>query len=567
MATSKSTLYLLPLIMFFVLSTSYCFCQTHVTYNWVQCFGKPDHNKDCAIIVDHSGNTYFTGNTLSPKQGVDILIVKYNKEGKLIWQKTYNHPSNGNDYGKDVISDPFGNIYVAGTSEIDLQGRCSITLIKINNNDTIEWHQHYNYVTDTNNVKVVVDKDLNIIATASGSNPTSGCDFITSKYSPTGKLMWSTTYDFCRLDDIPIGIVVNRDNEVLVTGISYLNDSTSRITTLKYDSEGNEILIRHETNQQGSLDQPIGLDKDNEGNYLLVGKIKDSTANYNIRTMKLGHDLRLLWSMDYDGYLMTDEPTDLFIDFKNDVIVTGFSEKENCEKEWITIKYSKYGDEIWIDKKNINSISSSLEGVVCTDAKNNILLIHSDNTLGDNIIQASLSNPDNAFIWAMCYSRNEKGKEIPIDVLPVDDFKFNVIGYNSDNTNEYFLLQYKYFHIDNREILNPSSRSGYYKNNILIRFNPKYLELKPYNPHTAKFKEISSYLGRNQLKRIMKRMPDNVITENIWMKRIGKNRFLMVLECDGKEKEIAKSLSKVFPIVQGASLNSFGRFDLMWESN
>ncbi len=557
---NTNTLQIFPIIILFILSSINGFCQTYVNYNWVQNFGNPDLNSDCASIVDKSGNTFFTGNNLSPTQGTDILIMKYNKEGKLIWQKIYNHPSNANDYGKDIISDQCGNIYVVGTSRTRLPNGCDFTLIKINNKDTIEWVQQYRDIIDTNNVAVIVDNDLNIIVAGSSSNSASGCDFVILKYSPAGKLLWSTTYDYCKLDDILIDVEVNKYNEVLVTGTSYLNDSISQITIIKYDSLGNEVLIRREPNQYGGIDEPIGICKDNDGNYLLACKINDSTGYYNIHTLKLDNDLQLLWSMTYDGYSLDDEPTDICIDNNNNVIVTGLSVKENFEKEWVSIKYSSIGNEIWIDKKLINGYCSKLGGIVCTDKSNNILLAHSDNVLGDKNILTSLINPDNAFIWAIRFTQDENWDEFPVDIFSVDDFKFNLMGYISGKPNKYFLLQYKYFHIDNRVLDNPSSQYGYYKNTILVRFNHRSLKLKPYNRYAVRFKEIGYYLEKKQLKRIMKRMPKGVLAENIWTKRVGKSTFLIIFECNGKEKEIAKSISRVFPLVLRARVKSLVGF-------
>ena len=84
-----------------------------------------------SITVDNIGNSYITGNTQSPTTINDIITIKYDKNGNLIWQKIYSTPSNptGQDFGKSINLDNYNNVFVSGSCVLS-SGNYGITSIK-----------------------------------------------------------------------------------------------------------------------------------------------------------------------------------------------------------------------------------------------------------------------------------------------------------------------------------------------------------------------------------------------------------------------------------------------------
>ncbi|MBK9331364.1 MAG: SBBP repeat-containing protein [Ignavibacteria bacterium] len=92
-------------------------------------FSQNDEAK--SIACDALGNVYVTGNTQSPITSNDFLTIKYDKNGNLIWKKTYSTTTNppGQDFGISINLDRNSNVFVSGSCYLQ-NGRYGITSIK-----------------------------------------------------------------------------------------------------------------------------------------------------------------------------------------------------------------------------------------------------------------------------------------------------------------------------------------------------------------------------------------------------------------------------------------------------
>ena len=84
-----------------------------------------------SIKSDSLGNTYLTGNIQTPTASNDIITLKYDLSGNLVWQKIYSTSSNptGQDFGITISLDNFFNVYVSGSCVLS-SGYYGITSIK-----------------------------------------------------------------------------------------------------------------------------------------------------------------------------------------------------------------------------------------------------------------------------------------------------------------------------------------------------------------------------------------------------------------------------------------------------
>lgn len=92
-------------------------------------------------------------------------------------------------------------------------------------------------------------------------------------------------------------------------------------------------------------------------------------------TYKYNSAGNLLWSKTYDGGVRnTDWINDMTIDSENNIIITGTSRGMGSSYDFMTIKYSPSGNELWQNRFN-DSVNSSDENTrVALDSKQNVLV-------------------------------------------------------------------------------------------------------------------------------------------------------------------------------------------------
>ena len=67
-----------------------------------------------SIAVDSANNSYVTGYSPNTNGTNDIVTIKYDPNGNMIWLQRYTSPGGGNASGNAIAVDNNGNVYVTG---------------------------------------------------------------------------------------------------------------------------------------------------------------------------------------------------------------------------------------------------------------------------------------------------------------------------------------------------------------------------------------------------------------------------------------------------------------------
>ena len=178
-----------------------------------------------------------------------------------------------------------------------------------------------------------------------------------------------------RLND-PIGnstdkasdLALDASGNTYVTGSSF-NGTDFDMVTVKYDPDGNEIW---RTSYGGTgLDEAAAIVLDGNNDVLITGYRFVSGSDYDIATVKYnGVTGAEVWSALFTGSALFDGGKDVTVDASNNVIVTGTHSFSATDIDYRVIKYNSAGAEQWTysDGTTLND-----EGkVVVTDAAGNI---------------------------------------------------------------------------------------------------------------------------------------------------------------------------------------------------
>ena len=106
------------------------------------------------MTVDNSGNIYVIGRSKAyGEEYPDVLLLKYNSFGMLLWNRTWDRSENGND----IVSDSIGNTYITGGSNKNL------LLLKYNSSGYLQWSTTWDIsISNDWGKKIVMDHLGNI---------------------------------------------------------------------------------------------------------------------------------------------------------------------------------------------------------------------------------------------------------------------------------------------------------------------------------------------------------------------------------------------------------------------
>jgi uncharacterized delta-60 repeat protein len=311
---------------------------------WEKRYNGPGNFTDqaTAVAVDDEGNVYVTGASWGSGTFSDYATIKYDKNGNFKWLKRYNGPGNTFDEATAIAVDKAGNVYVTGQS--DGGGTLDdYTTIKYDANGNELWVKRYNGPGNSNDdaTALVLDAFGNIYVTGASGGIGTAADYATIRYNAAGVQQWVARYTTSLSDDAR-DIAVDAAGNVFVTGRSGNNGSLDDFATVKYNAAGmQQWAVRYDA--ANSADGANALALDAQGNVYVTG---DSRLNNNAfedyATVKYNAAGVQQWVARYTGPgNNTDVPTDIGLDSKGNVYVTGRSTGNGSSFDYVTIKYEQ----------------------------------------------------------------------------------------------------------------------------------------------------------------------------------------------------------------------------------
>lgn len=209
------------------------------------------------------------------------------------------------DCGGAIALDSFNNVYISGGSGIT----------KYDTNGTELWAKSGGGI-------IAVDSLENAYTTTTESG-----DYVTTKYSGSGDILWSKRYDSGG-DDQVAALKVASSGNIYVTGSTVWFQQGR---TVKYDVNGNEIWVK---TYNGSF---FDLAVDDSENVYATGR-----SSYSSVTVKYDATGNELWSKTYrcstQGASITNS---IALDLLGNVYVAGYGLSSGWFNQYLTIKFNQ----------------------------------------------------------------------------------------------------------------------------------------------------------------------------------------------------------------------------------
>ncbi|MCI0448673.1 MAG: PQQ-binding-like beta-propeller repeat protein [Chlorobi bacterium] len=322
------------------------FSHAQVSEEWVARYhpslSQNDYGND--MELDESGNIYVVGITKPPgNEDNNWVIIKYSQTGNMLWNITYNGPySNGADEAISVaLSNSQGCIYVTGFIRPPNAGPRSIVTKKITFSGTEVWSKTYNS-NDDMPYKIALSPLGNIFV--AGRTNTSG---VLIKYNQNGDSLWVKNYNYNNLQNSGlVDFCIDQQENVYAISGSGNNPIILNFITTKFSSNGQIVWEKEYDGPANNNDEPGSIGMDNSGNLYVAGKSKGNGTHYDFTVISYDNNGTLRWVSRISSS-DDDEALDLFVDSQSRVYAVGYVSTSESSSDFLTVKYSSTGSILW----------------------------------------------------------------------------------------------------------------------------------------------------------------------------------------------------------------------------
>jgi hypothetical protein len=285
---------------------------------WTKTYGGAKPDFPYHMLPTQDGNYFLIGYSRSYGGGdSDILLMKIDPSGNLIWQKTYG--GSGNDEGRDIVATTDGNYVIVGSSNSPGLGAQNANLIKIDPTGTVIWSKLYGGGSDDfgNSVKLCPDGGF-IMLGQTFSSGAGGGDAYLVRTDVNGDTLWTKTYGGA-LNDEGIYVTVNPDN-----GYTFLIRDSSNAAMdidtriIRTDPSGN--VAWNKVYGGTKKDTPKMVQPTSDGGYIVAAISRSfGWINPDMWILKFDNSGDTTWTRHYGGvnhehcYTVREQPDGSYI--------------------------------------------------------------------------------------------------------------------------------------------------------------------------------------------------------------------------------------------------------------
>lgn len=291
---------------------------------WSHTFGKERKDIFEAVVQTSGGQIVAAGNSKSYSQNgsYDVYVVKLDQDGKTLWKKSFG--GDGKDYAKAICKADNGSIVIAGTTKSFGKGSYDFLLVKLDKNGSIVWTRTYG--GEDLDIAYAVERTSDggyIVAGETESFGADNTDYYIVKVDAFGKEEWTKRFGGKKADAL-YGIKEIKDGYAFV-GESRSFDSDKRdLSVLKID-KSSEVMF-HKLFGLKNHEYARAIELTKSGNFLVAGVTKSmgqGRADFYLLELNSTSG-NLNWADTYGGK-KNDYARDMTRGKNGDIVIVGDS--------------------------------------------------------------------------------------------------------------------------------------------------------------------------------------------------------------------------------------------------
>ena len=260
----------------------------------------------------------------------------------------------------------------------------------------------------------------------------SGWNYVTIKYDNNGNQLWASRHNISSNCE-KMAIAVDGFGNVHVTGESGGGTTGNDYETVKYDSNGNQLWVaRYDgPGNRYDIDEAKAIAVDNSGNVYVTGYSEGLGTDCDYVTIKYSSDGDEVWVARYNGPdNARDEAHAIILDSLNNVYVTGSSYVVKCSNyDYATIKYNSDGVQQWIRSYDgLNGCGMDQANAIAVDGSGNVYVTgESSVKYAQNYATIKYDSNGNQ-LWVANYSGPQGYESVANDIALDEEGNIYVTG-------------------------------------------------------------------------------------------------------------------------------------------
>lgn len=350
-------------------------CLSSLTFaSWPTVFDSDAHRVDIgyASAVDSKGNLYLFGSTMKSNTNQDLLLVKLNANGKVVYSKSYGK-ADVQDLPRGIAVDDADGVYLLASNQAN--GRHQIQTIKYSETGDFRWintiETPSGMIASPQTIKAVPDGGVVVLGNEDHNG--SGVEIVTVRYRASGSLQWKRTVNQDAQQVSGMTLAVDANKNVAVCG-SVPGTHNTDIGVFVYSGDGDLKWSQSENGSADMDDYPVSTTFDHSGSLVVTGTSRQSNGQANVLTAKYSADGERMWRTTNGTEDASEFPEMVTVDAQDNVVIAGSKALAGGSVDLFVNKLAADGTHLWTRSYKGDGSTANIATGVVVDGSGNVYL-------------------------------------------------------------------------------------------------------------------------------------------------------------------------------------------------